>query len=697
MRLRKALVGENEREYLMPNDGETLLYVAGDGNDNWSGGLAQPTDDGTDGPLRTLERARDRIREWRAGTASGETRFSVLVRAGVYPLRQAFTLEEADSGSREHPIVYRSHPGEQAVLSGGVAVPESAWAAVRDPAVLRRLQPAARGQVMELNLPALGMDSGTYPDSFLGAPEVPELFFNDIRMTVAHWPNDGWTTIANIVEPGSATSPAFPSGNEGGVFEYADDRPSRWNVDAGVWLHGYWCYDWAPEVVRVKSIAREQRRITLSAPTTYGVRAGNPSPRRFYALNVLEELDRPGEYVVDVSTGMLYFWPPVPLRDGRVVLSALKTPIIAVRNAAFIECQGFVVEAGLGDGIAVEDACEVRIRDCHIRNMRLSGIAVTGGSGCAVEGCDVHDTGTGGIRLKGGDRKTLTPGGHAAINNHVFRFAMHKRTYSNAIWIQGVGHRAAHNLVHDAPHQAIAIEGNDNLFEYNIVHHVCMETDDCGAFYKGRNPSCRGNVIRYNYWHDIGRPMGHGNAAIYLDDGDGGETVFGNVFLRCGNPGKGGFGAIMSHGGHDIAAENNVFIECRRAFGSWPWDDAGWKKCLEGDLWQRLLLEVVDITRPPYTTRYPALIGFLDPQPGQARVNRAVRNVLVRCDAVGCGNWQVRETENWITDQDPGFANAAAGDYRLEPDAAVFARLAGFADIPFAKIGLLRERGCHCR
>ena len=45
-----------------------------------------------------------------------------------------------------------------------------------------------------------------------------------------------------------------------------------------------------------------------------------------------------------------------------------------------------------------------------------------------------------------------------------------------------------------------------------------------GAYYTGRNPSCRGNVLRYNYFADVGSDRGHGNSAIYFDDGDGGNN-----------------------------------------------------------------------------------------------------------------------------------------------------------------------------
>jgi hypothetical protein len=202
-------------------------------------------------------------------------------------------------------------------------------------------------------------------------------------------------------------------------------------------------------------------------------------------------------------------------------------------------------------------------------------------------------------------------------------------------------------------------------------------------------------VIRYNFWRDIGSPMGHGTAAVYFDDGDGGDTVFGNVFYRCGYPGRGSFGTVFSHGGHDNRAENNVFIECKRALGSAPWGDQLWKETVAGGHdchWQRLLLEEVDLTRPPFTTRYPELVGFLSPQPGQTRVNRARNNVLFRCGEPSSGNWHFAAEELWVTDTDPGFADAARGDFRLRPAAEVFQRLPGFQPIPFEKIGLRDRR-----
>ena len=82
----------------------------------------------------------------------------------------------------------------------------------------------------------------------------------------------------------------------------------------------------------------------------------------------------------------------------------------------------------------------------------------------------------------------------------------------------------------------------------------------------------------------------------------------------------------------------------------------------------------------------------MDPQRGQERVNRATNNVIVMGADVSSGNWQVDvEKENWVTDGDPGFVDAARGDFRLRPDAEVFTRLPGFEPIPFEQMGLFAD------
>ncbi|MBT4816683.1 MAG: right-handed parallel beta-helix repeat-containing protein, partial [Lentisphaerae bacterium] len=464
--------------------------VATDGKDPNPGTAAAP--------FATLEQARDAIRALKTAGSLPEGGAEVTVRGGTYERKTGFALTTEDSGTETAPIVYRATPGEEVRLVGGRMLAADAFRPVSDPTVLGTMSPEANGNVVVADLGALGVPaSPPCPDKFRGPVPVPEVFVNDQRMSLARWPKEGWATVAKIIDTGSCPRKGDNTG-EPGIIEYSGDRPKRWSVERGVWLLGYWCFDWYEEVLQVGAIDTKTRQMTFKKPHHYSVRQGNPSPRRYCALNLLEELDQPGEYYVDVKANLLYLWPPSKLEGARISISLLKDPVLSLTEASHVTVRGFTIEATQGNGIVVNGGFSDSIEACDVRNIRKGGVIISGGTGHRVEACDIHETGTGGLRLTGGNRKTLTPAGHQAINNHIWQFSRHQLTYANGIMLSGVGNRAAHNLIHDAPHQGVGVSGNDHLFEYNVVHHICTETDDCGAFYKGRNPSCRGNIVRYN-------------------------------------------------------------------------------------------------------------------------------------------------------------------------------------------------------
>jgi hypothetical protein len=116
------------------------------------------------------------------------------------------------------------------------------------------------------------------------------------------------------------------------------------------------------------------------------------------------------------------------------------------------------------------------------------------------------------------------------------------------------GNRIAHNLMHDSYSSAMRIEGNDHLVEFNEVHSVLLESDDQGGVDMWGDPTYRGNVFRYNYFHHIGNGLGTGQAGIRLDDAICGTLVYGNLFHRCSD---GHFGGVQVHGGNENDVENN--------------------------------------------------------------------------------------------------------------------------------------------
>lgn len=653
------------------------LYVAANGNDAWSGTLAAPNADRTDGPFATLERGRDEIRKRKAAGALPPGPITVEVRGGTYVRDTAFNLTAPDSGTADTPVVYRAAKDENVHLIGGR--PVTGFEPVSDPAILERLDEAARGHVVQADLGALGVAD-------FGDPVTPgrriELFFADRPMTLARWPNEGFTTITAVVGGKPIESHGI-KGDAVGKFTYDGDRPKRWTRENDIRLHGYWFWDWADAYEKVASLDAETRTISTAPPYHhYGYRKG----ARWYALNLLAELDSPGEWYLDRKSGILYFWPPAPVESSKAFVSVLDA-MITMDDASYVTVRGMTIEFNRGTAVAIRRGTHCLIDACTIRNVGGAAVVLSDGKANGVTGCDIYNIGDSGISLNGGDRKTLTPGGHYAVNNHIHHYSRAALTYRTAVNTTGVGNRIANNLMHDAPHMAIGLNGNDHVIEFNEVHTVCMDTDDAGAFYMGRDWTWRGNVIRYNYFHHIGRFKGGvGVQSVYLDDWASGSTVFGNVFYRAGR-------GVLVGGGRDNTVENNVFVDCSPAVHV-DSRGLGWAKSYfdgrDNTLVERL--NAMPYKTPPWSTRYPELLKLYEDEPALAKGNRVVRNICVGgrwLDLLdGLTDKVVQVADNLVT-ADPHFIDAEHQDFQLKDDSPAYKL--GFKRIPIDRIGLLKN------
>lgn len=101
-----------------PSAGATggTFYVAPDGNDSWSGTLAAPNPNMTDGPFASFDRARAAVQSL---DKTGLVQVTVQFRAGTYFLPATEQFTAADSGTANTTIVYENYPGETPVISGG--------------------------------------------------------------------------------------------------------------------------------------------------------------------------------------------------------------------------------------------------------------------------------------------------------------------------------------------------------------------------------------------------------------------------------------------------------------------------------------------------------------------------------------------------------------------------------------------------
>jgi len=366
---------------------------------------------------------------------------------------------------------------------------------------------------------------------------------------------------------------------------------------------------------------------------------------------------------------------------------------------------------------------------------------INGGTNNAAAGNDIYHVGRRGIMLRGGDRKTLSPARNRATNNHIHHISRLLHTYAPGIQVTGCGNLVQHNLIHDGPHMVLGLAGNDHVIEYNEVHHAMIISSHGGAFYCGRDFTARGNVIRYNKFHDINgygidrvdsrrgvfvysSPVRHlpGAFGVHLDDQISGFHIHGNIFYRLAH------GVIRLGGGRDTVIENNIFV------------DAGWSVHVDnrGLGWQRRAtrggtlmkrLKAIDYTSPPWNERYPELADILEDRFCEPVDNVVRRNIFVQkgtlynfsrvpsdrftCDhnlawrrgeellvtgrtyepsrggLISFSEWQKLGFDKASVIADPLFVDPENDDYRLRPESP--ALKLGFEPIPVRKIGLYAD------
>lgn len=668
------------------------FYVSPDGNDLNAGTK--------EAPFSNIRKAQEAVQEIKQENGIPNGGITIYLRQGIYPVRQTLHFNRNDSGRENAPVIYKAFPGEEVLLAGGEVVDH--FVPLVDEEAKSRINPRYHEHIVQTNLKKSGItDYGKIKPTGFGRELQPsglELFFNGEPMTLARYPNEGeWLRIVSVPQQGnklfnegshSHKRFGIPTGRHFGKFKYDGRRPAGWKKNREVWLHGYWTWDWADSYVKVDRIDTTRKEFILAEP--HGV-YGYTQEQRYYALNILEELDSPGEWYLDRKNGMLFFWPPSSIDKGITIASVLEDLMVHIDHADYVHFEGIVFECSRGEAIKIEGGSHNLIAGCTIRNMGSNGVRINGGHNNGIKSCDIYNTGDGGIVINGGDRKKLTPAGNYAVNNHIRHYSRINKTYRPAIQMNGVGNYLAHNYIHDAPHAGILFGGNENLLEFNEIHNIAKETGDVGAFYIGRDWTQRGNVIRHNYFHHLHGPGLHGVMAVYLDDAASGTTIYGNVFYQAGR-------SAFVGGGHDNIVENNVFVECNPSIHL----DArglGWASefIQKGGSWQMYKkLKDVSHKQPPYSVKYPSLEKILEldnPAMPSGNVFRANISYGGKWSNIDPRVEKVIIENNHVEKEVPGYVDVENG--KLYPQDEMILNEIGFKKIPFDSIGLYTDAYRH--
>lgn len=658
-----------------------VLHVSPEGRDAWSGRLAAPNGDGTDGPLTTLQAAQARVRDMAAAPGAARVPVTVLLRGGTYALRRPLVFTAADSGTAECPVTFAAFPGEQPVLSGGALI--TGWQP--DDSPQSRLRCA--GKLWRADLPrAEGVP----------AQRFSQLFVNGERRPRAR--------IPNAREFLRTEGPASKNDSRRFRFREGDLKPWPDLREALVVVY----HSWEASLHHIRELDTESCVVTLHEPAPWAMGFWEKE-QRYYVENVFEGLDAPGEWYLDPGAGRVYYYP-LPGEDmarAEVIAPRVVSTLVEFRGepakGAFVEHvrfrgiafrhtnselrrirnpgQGEVNQPGLIHAVGLRHAS---FADCEIANTGAHGIWLAEGcSDVRLERCHIHDLGGGGVYIgTTGDPKGNAATQRITVDNCFIHDGSHQFRGAHGVWIGRSSYNTVtHNEIADFDYSGISCgwswgfqpsSAHHNILDYNHIHHLGNGDglSDMGAIYTlGISP---GTTERRNHIHDVYNyaPVSHGSG-IYPDEGSSEILIEGNVVYRVRTC------PLFQHYGKDNLIRNNIF-----AFGG----AAQLQRCRE------------DVPCH-YTAECNLVYADIPQMLGGVWKNgdwKLARNLYWSTAGapvfagVDFAAWQAAGNDAGSVVADPLFVDPERGDFRLQPGSPAFAL--GFEPVDAAEAGLYGDR-----
>lgn len=524
----KILEGEAWLPFSYPEKAD--FYVSPNGNDSWSGTLAEPNSGGTDGPFLTLERAQKAVRETKAQVfkpkdAPVEKRWIgsphpfgkgkdilVYLRAGTYSLKQPLVFDPADGGERvetnlptgafeyhklkDHYVTYAAYPGEKPVISGGI--PVNGWE-----------------------------KKGNLWTARFDADSAQMLVVNGKRQILARTPNQGY--FVPPVISGNTSELHFRKGELKNWKEMEGNRVTmllRWHTGVNTFVK-------IDEKTGIATFRSPQEGVVIVPP-------------RYFVENVKSLLDAPGEWFFDKKTKEISYIPTSDITDPNKV--SAEVPVISnlvtvkgklgqpVRNLRFY---GLTFEGATqkSSAISYEFAHACEFVDGEIRSCSGTGLSI-------LKGC--YQTRILHNRFETIDNSALVAHGPTSPGDGREITRETQISYNQFFDCGGINIYANYTLMTTISHNYItktrgrygidiggwsnleeAIDGG-YLVEYNHLDDVQMDADDSGAI-KTAGVTFN-SIVRRNLIHNVHAGFFNDNVAFWFDNMSNGWTSEENIY-----------------------------------------------------------------------------------------------------------------------------------------------------------------------
>jgi hypothetical protein len=594
------------------------LFVAPNGQDDYSGTLSAPNSAHTDGPT-TLKAIESKIQGLQKGRT---TPIVVFLEDGTYNLARELggPWSLTTSGTTAAPIVFAAAPGATPVISGGVAV--TGWSKTTIHGVAAWIASAANLQPFE------------------------QLWVDGVRRYRPTTTPNGY--LYNDNSTNSFTTMTYQG----------KDIDPNWYDLAHVEIDDF--EQWTMARMRINGVDSATSLVTMTGSTeTEDATAHGFLPHhRYLAENVKEALTQPGQWYLDqlASPSMLYYIPMTasedPLTESIVapqvskLFSATDISNVILKGITFsysnwtVPPQGWqdsqtesAANADLPAAVTFDGTNSVKVDACVFSHLSGVGVEFEG----YVEGqtfpnatadckttfvnqlvnSEITDTGGSGLRI--GTWATATTSNNDAnvpqcdlVQNNVVSGVGRFLVSGNGIFIGSAHHvTVRNNDVFDTYTYAVDVGAtygmgvaHDHTIEFNHVYEVGQGvTSDIAAVYTATGSTGVDNVVQNNVVHDIthdpgnsaaGAAEGYGGWGLYNDHGSSNVTWQNNIAYRCSdacmqfNFGTGGiirnnifafgseagfhFGQVQMEPERSFTFENNIVY----------WDSSA----ASGDVWQ---------------------------------------------------------------------------------------------------------------
>lgn len=671
-----------------------IIYVSPSGNDSNPGTIERP--------LKTLQNAKEKAALL---IAESDIAVEVVFREGEYRFSESVDFTAADSGTAEKPVVYKAYEGENVEFKGSLEVDSSKGKRVTDETVLSRMYESVRNKVVCFNLEALGIkkDMVRMPGNNDGwraliNGEVNGIYIDGTEQTVAQWPN------------GEGVYTRWENAVDANTIQYEDMQPNRWGKAKNFWLGGYNSYDYYYIRQSVTDVNTDEKTISIYTQNSAHQFTSHQS-RRWKAINLLEEIDIPGEYYIDTDSMMLYLYPTHSLKDAKMEISWLNVPMISLKNTQNVKFEGITFTQTRGNAIDMTDVDNIDIVGCRFENILGQAVnnhgtvnaqtdkdywqvcEIDGSYNCDITGNVFNNIGGGAIILSGGNVDTLTKSNNVISDNMIYRASQLSKN-QNAILLYGCGHTVVNNNISKCPFQAIRFYGNDNIIQYNEIYNVNQESDDCGAIYCGRNSIQRGTEISYNFLHDLltteELPFGF-QSAIYWDDNQTGISAHHNIIKNARID-------LASNGSVDCNFSENISIDIGAK--RWHYINGGYSVNHNGGEAAANYKFGSYIANPElYYEHYPTLkemFNYRCDDPELAKFNKLKNNLAVNSVEATTGTNTLKYGDisgNLEISECGDFVDPEHQDYRIKSNSETAKKVKGILTDEFdiEQIGLIND------